>query len=274
MDTKQETTANEALIPARTAANQICTAQFFHFSRMQEHIFEFLYFGAHLATRADQVKSIAEKALGLVDGTHNRGIEDNNDGLMFSKFKEFGRLMSENMCIRLADNFACFLSESVSVCIQKRPELLRSSETVKLDEVLRFSNFRELTSFLVDKKINELSYGGIRELEQFFIERTGIELFIDDNTRSNTIILNELRNICTHNRGIVNDLFIKRVGKLNHSYTFETGKRFHIDYDCLVRIANCMRSNALRLDCEVSTKFRTKAMRYSSWTSKDKYAIK
>lgn len=258
---------SERPFPIKPSRSQMCTEQGFKFARTHEQIFEFLFFSLNLAIKADETRLVAARALAQIDEDHkNRlvAIEAEKDHTV-KAFGKFGRLMYENMCIRIVDNFICFLSDTIQVCMNKRPELLRSSEKVGIDEVLRFSNFKDLTAFLVDRKINEISYGGIKEIEPFFLDRTGINLFSSEGDRTKALISIELRNIYTHNRGVINDIFVKRTHKLSHGYKFVRGKRFAVHFDDVVDFANCMYSNAIRLDALVAKKFRVRRKLYKTW---------
>ena len=101
--------------------------------------------------------------------------------------------------------------------------MLRSSETIKIEDVLRFDNYDALIEFLVERRINELSYGGIREVNAFLLGRTGIGLWASDEERSLLSVSVELRNIYTHNRGVVNEMFVRKTKGSVHSFKFNIG---------------------------------------------------
>ena len=185
---------------------------------------------------------------------HFKRVQENKEPA-FGKLKSFAEYQSENMLIRFADNFLCFVSEIIQACIHKRPELLRSNEQVKVDEVLKFTSYRQLVSYLTDRKINELSYGGLKDIADYLMQRLGVPLV---TSKEESALLNvgiELRNISTHNRGIVNDLFLRRLPEVPHGYNFTKGKRFHAGYDELAPLANNMCAIAKRLDDLCATKF-------------------
>lgn len=183
------------------------------------------------------------------------------------KLNTFSEIQSENMCTRLVDNFLSYVSESLQAALLKRPEMLRSSEMVRLDDVLRFRNYKNLVSFLADRKLNELTYGGLQGIEDFLEERTGLSLAVDNDQRSTLKIAIELRNIYTHNRGVVNELFLKRISKVKHEFQFYEGKRFHADLDALAILANDIFEVAKSFDERVARKFRMKRKKYQKNSS-------
>jgi hypothetical protein len=247
-----------------------CSEALFRFTKRHKQVFDLFFFSVHLTAFADRSKAIAK---GVLDGKHVEEVEaefDFETGTMFKQLKEFSNLQSENMCIRLVDNFLCYLSEVIQTVMLKRPELLRSGETIKIEEVLRFSSYKDLVSYLADKKINDLSYGGIKGIAAFLDERTGCALTVGDEEWKLLTVAIELRNIYTHNRGVVNDLFLKRLRSVDHGLKIERGKRFHAEFDLLASLANNLFDIATRLDREIGRKFRTKVRKYRVWNGEPK----
>lgn len=248
--------------------SQMCTEQLFVFLDRQIAIFNLFFFGVQLATRIDEQRLIAAKALAKGGGEEDkkRLVEiEKNKTATFDALKKFRDIQSENLCIRSIDNFLSYISELIQQCMLEKPEMLKSNETVKLEDVLRFDSYDDLVSFLVDKKINELSYGGIKDISSFLAERTGLDLFATEEERGLLSVGIELRNIYTHNRGVVNDLFLKRLKNSSHNMAFEKGKRFHAEFDVIAELANNMRRISIRLDEQVAYKFKLPRRRYGTW---------
>jgi hypothetical protein len=252
---------------SRGHAGLRCSDSLHHFFRRHNEIFEFLFFSVQLASRADEAAYIASKALAGAGGTEEdrkrfEELEKNKDPVS-RRLRQFGAFQSENMCIRLVDNFLSYLSASLQAILLKRPEMLRSSETARLEDVLKFTRFKDLISFLADRKINELGYGGLQGIEEFVVERTGLKLVANVETRALLLVAVELRNIYTHNRGIVNDLFLRRLANVKHSFSFKRGTRYHADLDTIVELANALFECAAAFDGAVSKKFKLKQSKFS-----------
>lgn len=254
--------------PILPSQDDRCTERGYFFMRRHFTIFDFFFFNLHLSQTIDKQRATAIKALAHVgDQESLRRVDEleRNPEPAFSKLQKFGSFQSENMCIRVVDNFICFLSETIQSCMMKRPQMLCSSEMIKVEDVIKFQNRRELLSFLIDRKLNELTYGGIKELENFLKERTGFSLTATDEEKAFLTTSIELRNIYTHNRGVVNDIFIKRLKGVKHDFTFVKGQRFHADFDIIAMSANCLLNIGKRLDGMAASKFRIRTKTYGTW---------
>ena len=174
------------------------------------------------------------------------------------------------MIIRSVDNFLSYMSEIMQASIRRKPELLKSNEQVRIDDVLRFSNQRDLIDFLLNRKLNELAYGGIRAIEEFLESRTNIPIASNEEARGKLSVAIELRNVYTHNRGILNELFIGRLSNVSHEFDFNIGKPFHASFDDVSSLANNLFDLACELDQEFVQKFRIRKKRYSTWDSERK----
>jgi hypothetical protein len=252
-------------MPRRQAA---CSEAGYRFQLQHFRIFDFFLFAVMLSTNADKVRFTAAKVLagvGVTEYVANFEKVQENPQPTFRKLQSFGEYQSELMIIRSVDNFMSFLSETLQACMSKQPELLRSNEQIRTEDVLRFSNRRELVDFLVNRKLNELSYGGIRGIEEFLDQRLNVTLVDNDDERSQLGIAIELRNIYTHNRGVVNELFLSRLGAHEHAYKFAQGERFHADFDQIVGFANNLFDIAVRLDDRALAKFGLQKKRYVTW---------
>jgi hypothetical protein len=165
--------------------------------------------------------------------------------------------------------FNDFFSGLVQAAALKRPETISSSTQLKVEDVLRFSSHRKLVEFLVDRKINELAYGGLKDMERYLAERLGIMMFNDETERSLLKLFVEARNINVHNGGVVNSIFANRVGVVD-GFNYHIGKRFHVDFDDLIRMSENAMRVAMRLDREIAAKFRMQTKAHSTWSAKMK----
>jgi hypothetical protein len=147
--------------------------------------------------------------------------------------------------------------------LQRKPEALRSSERLTNEEVLQFARIKELIAYMADKKVNELAYGGLKGVEEYVKDRLGVSMFENDDERVRLTILAELRNIHTHNRGIVNEIFLKRVGRHKYqTFNFKLDLPAHVDFDQFTILSRNAIEVALRLDKNLAKKFRIKRALY------------
>jgi hypothetical protein len=243
-------------------AGALCTKPLIFYLREQSRIFGFLFFASDLAHRADEGRLRAARVLANTSDANKRDeaqrlleVVERNKEPTFQRLQQFNKIITDNMIAGFVNNFLCYLAELLQLCMVLRPELLRSSETVRLDDILSFNNFSDVIEYLSEKKINDLSYGGMRDIESFVKSRLGALLWMDDNERMLLILATELRNIVTHNRGRVNRLFLNKIQGLAHAFSFEIGNRHRIEFYDLVLLANNMATIAIRLDEQPAVKF-------------------
>ena len=188
----------------------------------------------------------------------------NDPDATLRQLKRFAGVQSRNLTNTAVNAFQRYFSEIIQAVALKRPEILKSNEMVRIDEVLRFNRYSDLVSFLIDKKVNELSYGGIKGIEAYFREKCGIEMFANDRSRELLTVFVELRNINVHSGGIVNDIFLRKVGKVD-GFQFVRGKRYHVDMDGLALLTDNAMRTTLAIDQAVATKFGIRRKAHKLW---------
>src|SRR5207248_923607 len=102
----------------------------------------FVGFIGGLVNRTDEVSRIIIKALQehgtskdrLDEETYNQRLKDG--GGATKVYKRYGRLLFEIVMVRATDNFLTYVSELLFIAFKTRPEMLKSSETIRIDEVL------------------------------------------------------------------------------------------------------------------------------------------
>jgi hypothetical protein len=166
------------------------------------------------------------------------------------------RYQIETACIRSVDNFLSYISEVLQLAIVKRSEILRSSETITLDEVLRFSKYKDLISYLVDRTINRLSYKSFSDIDKYISDKTNISLVQTDPERTLLMTSIELRNIYSHNRGEASDATMTRLERFDHPLTLRKGERVEADLFLIEELLANLTFIARRADGEFARKFR------------------
>ncbi len=254
--------------PTAPEQNELCSPELRTFLRTHHQIYDFFLFNIMIATRVDDQRMTAAKALaklGRPKDVEALKLAEEEPEPAFKKLQEFGRLQQENICIRSVNNFMSYLSEIVQASLMKKPEILRSSESVKLEDILRFSNYKELVAFLVNRKVNELSYKSLSDFEDFIRDRTGLSLSESEDHKNNIMFGIEVRNAFTHSRGIVTDTTIRRLSKIDHGRSISVGRRFEAGFDELVSISNSLVAVARDLDQRFCEKFKIRRKRYKSY---------
>jgi hypothetical protein len=186
------------------------------------------------------------------------------NGAAFKRVRENSPLLSRNLVVGMANNFFSYVSEMLQHVLRRKPEVLRSSERLTNEEVLQFTRVKELVAYMADKKVNELAYGGLKGVEDYVRDRLGIAMFDNEDERIKLTILAELRNIHTHNRGVVNEIFLKRVGHRQFGdFEFTLDKKTHVNFDQFVLLSRNAIDVASRLDANLGKKFSVRRTAYS-----------
>jgi len=265
---KAATIGSTYFYPPRTTR---CTLPFSRFLSEYHANLDSFFFVIKVVAKADEDRVRASTALKSVARNDEERAEyekaSQDTDLVLRKLKEHSSVQSKNLTNGSVSAFQRYFSGIIQAAAHKRPEMLASAQSVRLDDILKFSRHKDLVAFIIDKKVNELAYGGLNEMEKYFDERLGIKMFDHERERNLLRLFIEARNINVHNGGIVNELFATRVGNVDgHDYAL--GKRFHIDFEALESLSENAMRVAMKIDDHVSAKFRLKRQSHSSWTIK------
>lgn len=160
-------------------------------------------------------------------------------------------LLQELILTRAVDNFLCFLSDLLGLIYKAKPEMLLSSEQERLDFVLNFSDMDQLRRAIAEKKVERLSYLGLKELAHHFEKTMGFKLFENPNELERAAIIVEMRNICVHARGIIGQVSVNRFPSLKEGL----GKKLDLN-DALIRdLRHFLEHCVFDIDSRASQKF-------------------
>lgn len=253
----------------------LCTTSLYFFLSDYRKTLELFFFTVELASRTDANAVIAAKALlhtaefekdAAKIEKYKKIIEKNDVGAS-EKLASYAAINSRHLVTYIVDSFISYLSHLIQATMRKNTNILKSSEKIAVEDLIEFKTRRDVINYIIDRKVNDLTYGGVRKLDEFIRDRLGVQMFEDENTSNLMTIFVELRNINVHNRAYVNDVFLSRV-KNHCGFDFEKDKRFSADFDDLTKFCNNCTSVALRLDQLVATKFHLNRKRYATWRKK------
>jgi hypothetical protein len=128
---------------------------------------------------------------------------------------------------------------------------MRSSEQVKFETVLSFTEMSELVGFLAETKVDRLGYSNIRELSKTIKNQLGIKLHADDLECDRVYEIVALRNLIVHNRSRVD----RRFKRERPEYPTEIGHRIRLDFDQCFDDTNFLAESVAQLDLRVVDKF-------------------
>src|SRR3546814_20651169 len=102
----------------------------------------------------------------------------------------------------------------------------------------------DLVRHITEKKITELSYSGIKALEEFFKSRMDLRIFSNEMHRRVISLSIEIRNIYTHNYGLVKSTSHTRVP----DFDIELGERFTLTKQIVKKSEAAIMDAAITLD--------------------------
>ncbi len=120
---------------------------------------------------------------------------------------EHTQLLGQMLFCRGVDSFLVYLSDLLTLIFTAEPNILKSNEKISIEFILDHVRAGDLISAIVEKKVTELSFQGTEDLYRFFEEKLKLPLCTNPDDFKRLALFNDMRNIITHNRGIVNQIF-------------------------------------------------------------------
>jgi len=249
-------------------SDTVCTEPFSRFLKEYHANLDFFFFIIKLVGQADENRVRAAKA--LLSAEHDPAKRARYEetvakpDAVLEQLREHATVQSRNLTNGIVNSFQRYFSSIINSAALKRPEMMSSSQTVRVDDVLRFTRHKDLVAFIIDRKINDLSYGGLAEMEKYFGDRLGVQMFNDVRQRELLRLFVEVRNINVHNGGVVNELFVSRVGEVE-GFPYENKMNFHVDMPALIMLSENAMRVAVHIDTVVSSKFGLQRKMHRKW---------
>lgn len=222
-----------------------------HFFKNTNHLAEFFSYIIFTAQRVDEMRISAVKALAQINKTEPE--KDDLKHIATNKLKKYFNLILELWLCRLVESYENYLSSILKDVFLCCPQILKSSEMVKLDEILKYNTMDDFITELTEKKVNELSYSSFDDLFDFFDKKLGIKI-IDDTNKKFVREAIETRNISVHNDCVINRRYINKL-KLKENLI---GKRKYIEANDLNHIVDVLYNNVIEIDAKLIKKFNIK----------------
>ncbi|MFC7774063.1 hypothetical protein [Flavobacterium sp. GCM10027622] len=220
-----------------------------------EMLISFLQVGNKLISKNNG--EAKEYLTGIYDHVFNteiakKSLTDNLDSYLDVNFYEIH--LSSMVYVNTIDNFTTYLKDILAEVVQAEPQILKSNESEKLDFILGHESMKDLINAIANKKVEQLFYKGIEDIEKFFTERLKIEIFKTKEEKEGINRLIKQRNLTVHNRRKISNEFAK------HFPDFNDGIGQHINFDFkYVSTINMFLYNFIgNIDEEISQKFKLK----------------
>lgn len=159
----------ESLRVERTTEGLVATKPLEDFLREDRKLIGFVVFLGGLIEGSDKARRAVSQALLDLARTPERREKYEADLRQGDVARETMQANYAQMLTRMTlqhgvDNFLTYVTELLRLIFSTTPEALRSSETVAVEDVLRHPTIDELVRFLVERKVDRLSYQSMRDL--------------------------------------------------------------------------------------------------------------
>lgn len=121
-----------------------------------------------------------------------------------------GNILFEMCLTRAVDRALTYVSNALHSVFRKYPASAQAKEKVDITFLLEFGSISELVNALVERRVHELSYRSLNDLDDHFQANLKISLFASKAQRFRAGRLVAERNLIVHNRGVVNHIFKER----------------------------------------------------------------
>ena len=158
--------------------------------------------------------------------------------------KSFPKLISSMSLIYGVTHFEVFVTDTVLFLLNKFPESLKNkNKNLTYEEILSFKSINNLKTRIIQKEVETIVYGGIKEQLEYLKKQFKLKLDYMSLEESievkQSIYFQELieiysaRNLIIHNNSIVNNLYLKS----NKNSKYKLGEKLNITNDY---VTHCM----------------------------------
>jgi hypothetical protein len=130
-------------------------------------------------------------------------------------------VLGEMVFCRGVNSFLTYLADLMTLIYEKYPKKLSSDKKTTYRFCIEHHMAGDLISALAEETVMGLTHQGLDDLTKYFEEKLGLVLFTKDGHSGNVALWVDIRNVITHNRGIVNRFFVQR----NPRFADDLGKR-------------------------------------------------
>lgn len=214
------------------------------------------------ADRLDNTRRVAAEALAFNQP------EDSEHALLWQKVKDekFGPARKELSSLSAYNNrlsyqaaynaFSTYITDLIKEIYQKNNAILNSKSTVTYREVLRFSRIRDLIDYMIEKRVSDLSYQSIEDLNSEMKDKISFDLFLSPRRMRTISRISEKRNLITHNNAVVNHRYIERTKDKRRS----VGERVYLQNG--VDLMMYLLTVASDIDARAISKFRLNSRKF------------
>jgi hypothetical protein len=160
-------------------------------------------------------------------------------------------VLDEMVFCRGVNSFLTYLADLMTLIYEKYPKKLPSNKQTTYRFCIEHHMAGDLISALAEDTVLELTHQNLDDLAKYFQNNLDLVLFTKDTHSINAALCVDIRNIITHNRGIVNRFFIQR----NPRFSDDLGKRVVLGEENRQEMLGMLGYCARQLDVRAINKF-------------------
>jgi hypothetical protein len=149
-------------------------------------------------------------------------------------------VLDEMIFCQGVNSFLTYLADLMTLIYEKYPQKLPSKKQTTYGFCVEHHLAGDLISALAEETVLELTHQHLDALVKYFEEKLDLVLFTKKTDAENAALCVDIRNIVTHNRGVINRFFIRR----NPRFADDLGKRVVLTKD---EAGNSLMSSAMAL---------------------------
>ncbi len=135
-------------------ASSMCTQTYSQFLSTYKESIDSFFFTVRLANRADEIALTAAKALIALETNESKraNLQNhiNNPIRAAKELHRFREIYSKNISTSIADSFLWYISNIIQQSMKRKPEIIKSGETIRIEEIFNYPSRRELINYLID----------------------------------------------------------------------------------------------------------------------------
>jgi hypothetical protein len=174
-------------------------------------------------------------------------------------------VLDEMVFCRGVNSYLTYVADLMTLIYQKYPKKLPSNKQTTYGFCIEHHLAGDLISAFAEETVISLTHQNLDALSKYFKKNLDLVLFTKDTDTANAALCVDIRNIITHNRGVVNRFFIQR----NPRFANDLGKRVVLSkedsQDMLGTLGYCAR----QLDIRAVKKFGLATIEPESEASAD-----
>lgn len=191
-----------------------CTVAFKTFRENCQELFVFIATISEHADIIDKNRKIAAEALAKAGSEQDKEnwekIKNQKIGYAKRQLNSSIDLQRKIVFVQAVDYFLVYIAELLKTIHLSYPAMLKLDEKISYSEISEFTRMSDLIGYMIDKRVQDLSFKSLFQLDREVSQKHGFEMFRSKLSLELASLHVEKRNLLVHNGGVVNRRFLER----------------------------------------------------------------